>query len=120
LIGINAAHGPAGRLEFNGGSRHAETRQPLCHRVTATGTVNPELTIIVASYVSGVIQAVVDQNKANLAVAKRQLEKDKAGVAASHEAWAGLAGPGHRRATGLEDLGPDCRCETFAAASSVV
>jgi HlyD family secretion protein len=71
--------------------------------VTATGTVNPELTIIVGAAVSGVIQdlfcdyntqvkkgqvcakidprpyqSVVDQNKADLAVAKAQLEKDKA------------------------------------------
>ncbi len=69
--------------------------------VTATGTVNPELTIIVGSYASGVIQqlycdyntqvkagqvcakidprpyqTVVDQDKANLAVAKAQLEKE--------------------------------------------
>jgi HlyD family secretion protein len=73
--------------------------------VTATGTVNPELTIIVGSYVSGVIQelycdyntvvkksqicakidprpyqTVVDQNKANLAVAQAQLQKDKASL----------------------------------------
>jgi HlyD family secretion protein len=73
--------------------------------VTATGTVNPVLTIIVGSYVSGPIQqlycdynalvvqgqicakidprpyqTVVDQNKANLAVAKAQLEKDKANL----------------------------------------
>ena len=73
--------------------------------VTATGTVNPELTIIVGTYVSGVIQqlfcdyntqvkkgqvcakidprpyqSIVDQNKANLAVAKAQLEKDKANL----------------------------------------
>lgn len=71
--------------------------------VTATGTVNPELTIIVGAAVSGVIkeltcdyntevkkgqvcaridprpyQTVVDQNKADLAVAKAQLAKDKA------------------------------------------
>jgi HlyD family secretion protein len=74
--------------------------------VTATGTVNPVLTIIVGTYVSGVIQelscdyntrvkqgqicakidprpyqTVVDQNKANLAEAKAQLEKDKANLA---------------------------------------
>jgi len=74
--------------------------------VTATGTVNPELTIIVGTYVSGVIQelycdyntevkagqlcakidprpyqTVVDQNKANLAVARAQLSKDKASLA---------------------------------------
>jgi len=73
--------------------------------VTATGTVNPELTIIVGAAVSGIIQqlycdyntrvkkgqvcaridprayqSVVDQNKANLAVAKAQLEKDKANL----------------------------------------
>jgi len=79
---------------------------PVTRTVTATGTVNPVLTIIVGSYVSGVIQelycdyntkvkkeqicakidprpyqTVVDQDKANLAVAKAQLEKDKAGLA---------------------------------------
>jgi len=82
------------------------TRGTITRAVTATGTVNPELTIIVGSYVSGVIQelycdyntevkegqvcakidprpyqTVVDQNKANLAVAKAQLEKDKASLA---------------------------------------
>jgi HlyD family secretion protein len=81
------------------------TRGPIVRTVTATGTVNPELTIIVGSYVSGVIQTVscdyntevkqgqvcatidprpyqtvVDQNKANLAVAKAQLAKDKASL----------------------------------------
>jgi HlyD family secretion protein len=74
--------------------------------VVATGTVNPVLTIIVGSYVSGVIQnltcdyntevkqgqicaqidprpyqTVVDQNKANLMVAQAQIEKDKAALA---------------------------------------
>ena len=78
----------------------------MTRAVTATGTVNPVLTIIVGTYVSGVIQElhcdyntqvkqgqvcakidprpyqiVVDQNKANLAVAKAQLEKDKASLA---------------------------------------
>ena len=73
--------------------------------VTATGTVNPELTIIVGTAVSGIIQelscdyntqvkkgqvcaridprpyqSLVDQNKANLAVANAQLEKDKANL----------------------------------------
>jgi HlyD family secretion protein len=82
------------------------TRGAITRGVTATGTVNPELTIIVGSYDSGVIQklycdyntavkagqvcakidprpyqAIVDQNKANLAVAKAQLEKDKANLA---------------------------------------
>jgi HlyD family secretion protein len=80
-------------------------RGTITRSVTATGTVNPELTIIVGTYVSGVIkelycdyntqvkkgqvcakidprpyQAVVDQNKANLAIAKAQLEKDKAAL----------------------------------------
>ena len=81
------------------------TRGPVTRTVTATGIVNPELTIIVGTYVSGVIQelhcdyntqvkkgqvcaqidprpyqTVVDQAKANLAVAKAQLEKDKASL----------------------------------------
>ena len=78
---------------------------PIASSVSATGTVNPELTIIVGTYVSGVIQeltcdyntevkrgqscakidprpyqTIVDQGKANLAVAKAQLEKDKASL----------------------------------------
>jgi HlyD family secretion protein len=81
------------------------TRGAVTHTVTATGTVNPELTIIVGSYVSGVIQqlfcdyntkvkpgqvcakidprpyqTVVEQSKANLAVGKAQLQKDQASV----------------------------------------
>jgi len=81
------------------------TRGAITRTVTATGTVNPELTIIVGTYVSGVIQelycdyntevkkgqvcakidprpyqSAVDQAKANLAVAKAQLEKDKANL----------------------------------------
>ena len=81
------------------------TRGAVTRSVTATGTVNPVLTIIVGSYVSGVIQdlqcdyntqvkkdqicakidprpyqAIVDQNRANLAVSKAQLEKDKANL----------------------------------------
>jgi HlyD family secretion protein len=73
--------------------------------VTATGTVNPELTIIVGTAVSGIIrelncdyntqvkkgqicakidprpyQSVVDENSANLAVAKAQLAKDQANL----------------------------------------
>ncbi len=79
------------------------TRGDVTRAVTATGTVNPVLTIIVGSYVSGVIQDVscdyntqvakgqvcakidprpyqtaVDQAVANLGEAKAQLEKDKA------------------------------------------
>src|SRR5271165_5690668 len=82
------------------------TAGPISRAVTSTGTVNPGLTIIVGSYDSGPIQqlycdynthvrqgqicakidprpyqTVADQNKANLAVAKAQLEKDKANLA---------------------------------------
>ena len=81
----------------------AVTIGPIARSVSATGAVNPELTIIVGTYVSGVIQelscdyntqvkrgqtcakidprpyqSIVDQGKANLAVAKAQLEKDRA------------------------------------------
>ncbi len=81
------------------------TRGTVARVVSATGTVNPVLTIIVGTYVSGVIQqlfcdyntlvkrgqvcakidprpyqTVVNQTKANLAVAKAQLEKDKANL----------------------------------------
>jgi HlyD family secretion protein len=81
------------------------TRGSVTRTVTATGVVNPELTIIVGTYVSGVIQqlycdyntqvkkgqicaeidprpyqTIVDQAKANLAIAKAQLEKDKANL----------------------------------------
>ncbi|MGC2412132.1 MAG: efflux RND transporter periplasmic adaptor subunit [Stellaceae bacterium] len=81
------------------------TRGTVARAVTATGTINPVLTIIVGTAVSGVIkelscdyntkvtkgqicakidprpyQALVDQYKANLAVAKAQLEKDKANL----------------------------------------
>jgi HlyD family secretion protein len=77
----------------------------ITRTVTATGTVNPELTVIVGSYVSGVIQqlfcdyntqvkvgqvcakidprpyqTVVEESKANLAVGRAQLEKDKASL----------------------------------------
>src|ERR1017187_7854898 len=81
------------------------TRGTVARTVTATGTVNPVLTIIVGSYVSGVIQAlycdynsrvkqgqicakidprpyqtVVDQDRANLETAKAQLGKDHANL----------------------------------------
>src|ERR1035438_1925157 len=91
------------------GSIHYVTAQvakgAVIRTVTATGTVNPELTIIVGAAVSGIIQelncdyntqvkkgqicakmdprpyqSVVDENWANLAVAKAQLEKDKASL----------------------------------------
>jgi HlyD family secretion protein len=79
---------------------------PITRGVSATGTVNPELTIIVGTYVSGVIQeltcdyntqvkrgqscakidprpyqSIVDETRANLAVANAQLQKDKASLA---------------------------------------
>jgi HlyD family secretion protein len=82
------------------------TRGPVTKVVTATGTVNPMLTIMVGSYVSGVIQdltcdyntrvkkgqlcaridprpyqTVVDQDRAAVNIAKAQLEKDKANLA---------------------------------------
>jgi HlyD family secretion protein len=81
-------------------------RGAVTRTVTATGTVNPELTIIVGTYVSGVIQELfcdyntqvragqvcakidprpyqtqVDQANANLGVARAQLDKDKASLA---------------------------------------
>jgi HlyD family secretion protein len=81
------------------------SRGAISRVVTATGTVNPVLTIIVGSYVSGVIQelscdyntkvqkgqicakldprpyqSVVNQDQANLDVALAQLEKDKSVV----------------------------------------
>ncbi len=79
---------------------------PVTRIVSTTGTVNPELTIIVGSYVSGVIkdvycdyntevktgqvcakidprpyQTAVDQARANLAVGRAQLQKDQAALA---------------------------------------
>ncbi len=84
----------------------AVTRGAVTRSVSATGTVNPVLTIIIGTYVSGVIQqlfcdyntqvkqgqvcakidprsyqAVVNQDKANLDVAKAQLAKDQASLA---------------------------------------
>jgi HlyD family secretion protein len=95
------AAGPAVRY-----TQAVVSRGDVMRTVTATGTVNPVLTVIVGSYVSGVIkevtcdyntkvrqgqvcakidpgpyQTVVDQNRANLEVAKAQLEKDKANLA---------------------------------------
>ena len=81
------------------------TRGIVAHTVSASGTVNPILTIIVGSYVSGVIQeqyadyntqvkkgqlcakidprpyqTVVDEKEADLAMARAQLQKDKANL----------------------------------------
>jgi HlyD family secretion protein len=82
------------------------TRGPVVRTVTASGTVNPVITVQVGTYVSGVIQGrfcdyntevkkgqlcakidprpyqvIVDLDKANLAVAEAQLEKDNAALA---------------------------------------
>nr|WP_316977392.1 efflux RND transporter periplasmic adaptor subunit [Shumkonia mesophila] len=81
------------------------TRGPVVRTVTASGTVNPELTVLVGTYVSGVIQQLncdyntkvvagqvcakidprpyqtaVDQDRANVAVARAQFEKDQANL----------------------------------------
>jgi len=81
------------------------TRGPVTRMVTASGSVNPVITIQVGTYVSGVIQqlycdyntvvrqgqlcakidprpyqTVVDQDRANLATAKAQLVKDQTTV----------------------------------------
>jgi len=112
LLALVAIAGVAGALWWK--SRGGEAvryvaapvnRGAVTRTVTATGTVNPELTIIIGSYVSGVIQelycdyntrvtkgqicaridqrpyqTVVDQAKANLEVAKAQHEKDLAAL----------------------------------------
>ena len=108
-LAVIAAVGAVWWLSSAGGNvRYATapvTRGAVTRAVVATGTVNPVLTIIVGSYVSGTIQevqcdyntevkngqvcatidprpyqTVVDQNKANLGVAQAQLEKDKANL----------------------------------------
>lgn len=81
------------------------TKGTVARAVTATGTVNPVLTVIVGTYVSGVIQdilcdfntkvakgqlcakidprpyqTVLDQDKASLANARAQLKKDQASL----------------------------------------
>lgn len=122
-VGVIAAAGAAWWLSGTGSTVQyttaAVTRGTITRAVTATGTVNPVLTIIVGTYVSGVIQdlscdyntqvkrgqvcakidprpyqTVVDQNKANLNAAKAQLEKDKASLVyakLTYERMAGLA-----------------------------
>ena len=112
---LAGAHRPRGGEAWRGGAWEAKStiryttvpvsRGAVTRAVTATGTVNPELTIIVGSYVSGVIkelfcdyntqvkkgqvcakidprpyQTLVDQAKANLAIAKAQLLKDQANL----------------------------------------
>lgn len=88
------------------------TQGNVVRSVTSTGTVNPILTITVGSYVSGVIkqlfcdyntrvrqgqvcakidprpyQTVVDQDRANLAMARAQLAKDRANLTYSEQIW---------------------------------
>jgi HlyD family secretion protein len=84
----------------------AAERGPVTRVVNSTGTVNPVLTIMVGTYVSGVIQeltcdyntqvkkdqlcakidprpyqTIVDQDRANVSTSKAQLQKDKASLA---------------------------------------
>jgi HlyD family secretion protein len=86
----------------------AVSRGSVMQAVTATGSVNPMLTVTVGTYVSGVIQqincdfntrvtkgqlcatidprpyqAVVDQDRANLVASQAQLQKDRANLAYS-------------------------------------
>lgn len=86
----------------------AVSRGSVMQAVTATGSVNPMLTVTVGTYVSGVIQqincdfntrvtkgqlcatidprpyqAVVDQDRANLVASQAQLKKDRANLAYS-------------------------------------
>lgn len=88
------------------------TRGPIVRAVTASGAVNPVITVQVGTYVSGVIQArfcdyntkvvkgqlcakidprpyqiVVDQDRASLSVARAQLVKDKASLAYAKSAY---------------------------------
>ncbi len=107
----------------------AVTRGAITRAVTATGTVNPVLTIIVGTYVSGVIQdlscdyntqvkrgqicakidprpyqTVVDQNKANLAAAKAELDKDKASLAYAELFYERMAGLSKTNAVSKDSL----------------
>ena len=105
------------------------TRGAVTRMVTATGTVNPVLTIIVGTYVSGVIQdlscdyntkvkigqvcakidprpyqTVVDQNKANLNAAQAQLDKDKATLAYAQLFFDRMAGLAKTNAVSKDSL----------------
>src|SRR5690348_1419404 len=82
------------------------TRGPIVRAITTTGAVDPVITVLVGAYVSGTIQStscdyntrvtagqlcakidprpyqvIVDQDTANLATARAQLEKDQASLA---------------------------------------
>ncbi len=108
LVAIAITFGAWWMAGTNGTIRYATipvSRGPITRAVTATGTVNPELNILVGTYVSGVIQdlycdyntqvrngqicakidprpyrAVVNQARATLAVARAQLQKDQANL----------------------------------------
>jgi HlyD family secretion protein len=110
LLLLLLAGGVGAWWSMRGTSQIHYTAVPVTHgdvarAVSATGTVNPELTVIVGSYVSGVIQQlycdyntevkvgqicakidprpyqmVVNQAQAVLDVAKAQLEKDRANL----------------------------------------
>ena len=97
------------------------TRGAVARAVTATGTVNPVVTVQVGSYVSGVIervlcdynthvakgqlcaqidprpyQTVVDQDRANVAAAQAQLEKDRTAAQYAQISYARNADLGRR------------------------
>src|SRR5450631_3108058 len=105
------------------------TRGDVTRAVTATGTVNPVLTIIVGTYVSGVIQelscdyntqvkrgqicakidprpyqTVVDQNRANLTAAKAQVEKSKVGLAYAQLTYDRMARLGQTNAVSKDSV----------------
>jgi len=108
LVALAIAGAAWWSLESNGTIHYTTvpvSQGAVTRAVTATGTVNPELTIIVGSYVSGVIkelycdyntqvkkdqvcakidprpyETVVNQAKANLAIGKAQLLKDQASL----------------------------------------
>jgi HlyD family secretion protein len=106
LCGAIALYWSIGRKSHIGFVTKKISRGPIVRTVTTSGTVNPIITVQVGAYVSGVIQArycdyntevkkgqicakidprpyqaVVDQTRANLGVAKAQLVKDKANLA---------------------------------------
>lgn len=132
-VGVIAAAGAAWWLSGTGSTVQyttaAVTRGAVTRAVTATGTVNPVLTIIVGTYVSGVIQdlscdyntqvkrgqvcakidprpyqTVVDQNKANLNAAKAELDKDKASLAYAELFYERMAGLSKTNAVSKDSL----------------
>jgi HlyD family secretion protein len=106
VLAVGAAFWLAGRAPPSHFITQKLSRGALTRTVTASGTVNPVITVQVGTYVSGVIQArycdyntqvkkgqlcakidprpyevIVEQDKANLSVARGQLAKDKANLA---------------------------------------